>query len=179
MNKAAIIEISTVLYDTTQHPFWKRLPRLVKQQLMNKLHTNKYTNIHDPRLYQDLEKNWKKKQEDRKQDIVYSVKHDMKVECSICMETHNVDSKVTTLLCGHKFCTQCIFSHIERQLEYTSCPLCRACVFEVPTPSTQQPLAPNQKALTINEKKIFDKRQKRQVERYRKRQAKKNRKLEY
>jgi len=178
MNKAAINEISTVLYGTTQHPDWNRLPRLVKQQLMNKLHTNKYTNIHDPRLYQDLERNWKNKQENRKQDIVYSVKHDMKVECSICMETHNVDSKVTTLLCGHKFCTQCIFSHIERRLEHTSCPLCRACVFEVPTPTTQQPLAPKQKALRINEKKIFDKRQKRQAERYRKRQAKKNSNLE-
>ena len=178
MNKAAINEISTVLYGTTQHPDWNRLPRLVKQQLMNKLGANNYTNIHDPRLYQDLERNWKKKQENRKQDILFSVKHDMKIECSICMETHNVDSKVTTLLCGHKFCSQCIFSHIERQLERTSCPLCRGCVFKVPTPSHQQPLAPKQKALRINEKKIFDRRQKRQAERYRKRQAKKNIKLE-
>ena len=46
MNKAAINEISTVLYGTTQHPDWNILPRLVKQQLMNKLHPNKkhYTN---------------------------------------------------------------------------------------------------------------------------------------
>lgn len=56
------------------------------------------------------------------------------IECVECLETRQLDgkNKITTLLCGHHFCTACILKRIARQLSCCPVDTCRSCVFETP-----------------------------------------------
>jgi hypothetical protein len=44
--------------------------------------------------------------------------------CPICMETKQ-PSDICRLNCKHTFCHHCIFQYIERNQQYSTCPLCR------------------------------------------------------
>lgn len=46
------------------------------------------------------------------------------LNCCICMETKE-NSQICQLNCSHKFCSECIISHISRNRNYSCCPLCR------------------------------------------------------
>jgi hypothetical protein len=154
-------------------PQWKKLPRVVKQQLMQKLGAKNYNNIHDPRLYQDLDRVWKARKEVKETDIRDRAKLADKVECSICMETSDFGGKVTTLMCGHKFCTPCVLQHIQYSGSQCSCPLCRGSVFNY-----RVPIAPNRVETFITETEnhmvLERKREKRRFERWSKRQRIRN-----
>ena len=115
-------------------PKWTKMPRLVKHQLMKNLGEKNYNNIHDPRLYEDLDRIWNGIKEAKEKDIVDREKLAAKVECAVCLETYDGNDKVTTLMCGHKFCSKCIFQHIQRLEGNTCCPLCRRNVFHLDTP---------------------------------------------
>ena len=120
-------------------PQWKKMPRPVKQQLMKKLEEKKYNNIHDPRFYQELDRMWHARRRLKEKDIADSVKLATKVDCPICLETYDGADKVSTLMCGHKYCSKCLFEHIHRLHESACCPLCRRNVFmtapHTPTPN--------------------------------------------
>jgi len=150
-------------------PQWKKLPRPVKHQLMKELGEKNYNNIHDPRLYQDLECLWNARRKLKEQEIVDRSTLATKVECAVCLETYDgSNDKVTTLMCGHKFCSKCIFQHIYRLGENAACPLCRRNVFQLDTPPTTSSM----RLPTISELVLDRLRKKRQLERMRKRQRK-------
>jgi len=111
-------------------PQWKKLPRQVKDQLMKTLGEKNYNNIHDPRLYKELDRLWNSRKNLKEQEIIDRAKLSAKVECAICMETYDGDGKVTTLLCGHKFCSMCILQHM-RTTYRPQCPMCRRDVFDL------------------------------------------------
>ena len=76
MNKPMMINdvAGLLLNQTLSQPKWKKLPRPVKHKLMNILGAKHYTNIHDPRLYEDLEKAWMSNNETKELDIAKKVK---------------------------------------------------------------------------------------------------------
>lgn len=152
-------------------PQWKKLARPVKQQLMKKLGEKNYNNIHDPRLYQDLDRMWNARRKLKEQDIRDQAKQVAEVECAVCLETYDGGDKVTTLMCGHKFCSKCIFQHMHRLGEDAACPLCRRNVFQLDTPSSTSSMG----LATMSEDVLtsLDRlRKKRQFERMKKRQRK-------
>ena len=106
-----------------------------------------------------------------------------KVECAICYETYNLTERVTTLMCGHKFCTRCILQHMWMQGFNTQCPLCRATVFSLddePPTTTTQPTNSLQVLQSVSRSVTEDmvdgalerKREKRRLQRKMKRQRK-------
>ena len=167
-------------YGRDNVPQWKKLPRPVKHQLMTKIGGKTiYNNIHDPRLYQDLDRMWNSITKFKEQEIVDRTKLASKVECSICLETHDIDGKVTTILCGHKFCSSCILTHIYARGTETCCPMCRSSLFynnEVRTTwDDEEPHVHVSTPLTAEEV-TERKRKKRQDERRAKRERYRNRK---
>jgi hypothetical protein len=44
--------------------------------------------------------------------------------CCVCMELKET-SQICNLNCNHKFCGQCISTHIKRNIQEPCCPLCR------------------------------------------------------
>ena len=133
-----------LLYSSINEPDWTKLPRTVKHALC-KLTSKSYNNIHDPNFYTALHAMWNTnkniQEKEMRSDITPSF------ECSICLETVPLlptqlmgsegrdKIKVTTLMCGHHFCSQCIFKHIDCRMHTggnASCPMCRANVFEPP-----------------------------------------------
>ena len=154
-------------------PQWKKLPRPVKRELMNRLGEKNYNNIHDPRLYQDLDRLWNARRKLKEEDIVDRVKLEAKVECAVCLETYDGGDKVTTLMCGHKFCSKCILNHMHRLGEDAACPLCRRNVFDLDTPPTTSSTRGTLSEHVVRSEEILDRlRKKRQLERMRKRQRK-------
>jgi hypothetical protein len=158
-----------LLYNSNYQPQWTCLPRGMKHALC-KIMRKSYNNIHDPKFYTDLQSFWTNHNEYR----MSQVKTTEEVCCAVCLDTYKLDGKdkVTTLMCGHQFCSPCIFRHISGQIEMNSricapCPMCRANVFEPNTCLTriQEP--------TIVDIKIIEKRLLRQKERHRKRQRNK------
>jgi len=140
MNKPTMINdvAGLLLNPTLLQPNWKKLPRPIKHTLMNMLQAKHYyTNIHDPRLYEDLEKTWKTNIETKELHIAKKVKESLKVECSVCWDKYDIDGKVTTLLCGHRFCTRCVMNHLSTQQFNSCCPLCRSSVFVTPEPVSE------------------------------------------
>lgn len=148
-------------------PEWKKLPRSVKTKLLVSLGEKKYSNIHDPRFYQYLERRWQEEKQSQKLYIEVGVKQTSKFDCSICYETYTFDDKTTTLMCGHKFCTRCIMTNIHRCGSGSTCPLCRRNVFDL-----EQPELMNVGRLTEEEIGLERKRAKRRLERKTKRERK-------
>lgn len=52
------------------------------------------------------------------------------LNCCVCMETKE-NPQICQLNCQHKFCSECIFRHINRNRNYTECPLCRTQITSV------------------------------------------------
>jgi hypothetical protein len=169
-----------LLYNTIVEPTWTHLPRTLKHSLC-KLMRRSYNNIHDPMFYTALHTMWRvnrrKHEKDMRPNITPSV------ECSICLETvpllptesigivRRDKIRVTTLMCGHHFCSPCIFKHIDCRLQSRSnpsCPMCRANVFEPPVvPPTQLQNAIEEQSLNT---RVNEKRLRRQHQRWTKRQ---------
>lgn len=156
-------------------PQWKKLDRPVKQQLMKRLGEKNYNNIHDPRLYEDLDRLWNTRRLLKEQDIVDRSKLAKKVECAVCLETYDGDDKVTTLMCGHKFCSNCIFQHVHHLGEDAACPLCRRNVFDLDTPpTTSSTSVPTISEDVLTSVVLLDRlRKKRQLQRKNRRERKK------
>jgi len=112
-------------------PEWKKLPRSVKTELLVSLGEKNYSNIHDPRFYQELERRWQEDKQSHKLYIEVGAKQTSKFDCSICYETYTFDDNTTKLMCGHKFCTRCIMTNIHRCGSGSTCPLCRRNVFDL------------------------------------------------
>lgn len=157
-------------------PQWKKLGRPVKRELMNRLGEKNYNNIHDPRLYQDLDRRWNATRRLKEEDIVDKAKCATNVECAVCLETYDGHGKVTTLMCGHKFCSKCIFQHVNRLRENAACPLCRSNVFDLDTPPTTSLTSVSRISEDdLTPEVLLDRdrlRKKRQLERMKKRQRK-------
>jgi hypothetical protein len=145
-------------------PNWKKMSRPIKKELMKKLGEKNYNNIHDPRFYQDLQTNW----ETSKESFFNHAVEMNKVECSVCMETSDFGGKVTTLMCGHKFCTQCMLSHMLHSGVEACCPLCRGSVFNYSVPVENNTVERFIRD-TENNMALERKREKRRLERMRKR----------
>jgi hypothetical protein len=173
-----------LLYNTIVEPIWTHLPRTMKHSLC-KLMRRSYNNIHDPMFYTALHTMWRvnrrKHEKDMRADIAPMV------ECSICLETvpllptqsmgiaGKTKVNVTTLMCGHHFCSPCIFKHIDCRLQSgsnASCPMCRGNVFEPPVVVHTQ--LQNANAEQSQNARVREKRLRRQHERWTKRQRAKH-----
>lgn len=112
-----------LLYGSIVEPRWSSLPNQVKYELCKMSRTD-YKNIHDSAFYVNLGKTWGRIR------LQYSQDRCLAIECAICIDEHKLDGKdqVTTLMCGHSFCSSCIFRHIGSNNRPT-CPMCRQCVF--------------------------------------------------
>ena len=180
MNTKGVNEVAEFLlygYLCDSMPEWKKLPRAVKHKLMKKLGEKSYTNIHDPMLYEDLDRIWNARKNMKEDDIRDRANLSNKVECSVCLETYDGNDKVTTLMCGHKFCSNCIFQHIHRHRDDAKCPLCRRYVFQmdthvVPSWSGTGVFHEGEEDVELANLELDRKRVKRQYERKRRRERK-------
>ena len=137
---------------------------------MKKLGEEKYNKIHDPRFYRDLENISTKRQEMKVREIQDRVRLEYMVECPICLDTYEGDGKVTTLMCGHKFCTKCSLKHIQQNGSRVSCPMCRRSVFDTVSSIVEE------EPVGVAERLLEWKREKRRLERRNKRQRNKQNK---
>ena len=160
--------VSQTLLQFGAKPAWKLLCRPVKKLLLKQVGEKKYNNIHDPRFYQDLETQW---QSSRDFLIDVLLRQEEKVECAICMNTYKVTGKVTTLMCGHTFCTSCTLQHMYLHGNEAQCPLCRQHVYEFEL--DQEDSVTEE---TVEHMVLQRKREKRRLERMKKRQRKKENK---
>lgn len=147
-----------MLYRGMIEPDWESLPGVVKRELCRIVRWPYNILTHDPeRFYGHLHKVWRKANKEGKSSVE-------NVDCAVCLDTYKLDGKdkVTTLMCGHHFCSRCIFRHIESHRERSSCPLCRANVFQVP-----------ERVETENNEELETKRERRRLERWKKHQRKK------
>jgi hypothetical protein len=167
-----------LLYCSMIEPQWTKLPRTVKHALC-KLMRKSYNNIHDPNFYTALHTMWYTNR--MFQEKVMREHNTPRFDCSICFETVPLrpqgrhcegrdQIKVTTLMCGHNFCSQCIFKHIDCRIHTdgnTSCPMCRANVFKPPVivPGVQEDLEVTNKKRIRRQQERWTKRQRIKLER--------------
>ena len=150
----------TMLYETAIEPQWTKLPKPIKRQLSMLVGMSSNL-IHDPRFYETLHSVWSERR--KKQSPIT-------IDCAICLDTFNLDGKdkVTTLLCGHSFCTSCMLNHMNcYHLNGPSCPMCRSSIFDS--------LHSNISRSVTDDTEQNRKRLKRQRERWLRRQKKKQR----
>lgn len=158
-------EVATqLLYCTIEEPRWSSLPNQVKHELC-KISRTDYKNIHDNTFYVNLGKTWNRIR------AQHSMERCLTIECAICIDKHKLNGKdqVTTLMCGHSFCSSCIFRHIGTSNRPT-CPMCRQCVFTDHAARKREREVEQHKNELRNQQV---KRCKRQYERYMKHQKKK------
>ena len=170
-------EVATqLLYCSIVEPRWSSLPNQIKHELC-KMTLTHYKNIHDNALYVNLGEAWNRIR------LQCSRERCIAIECAICIDTHKLDGKdhVTTLMCGHSFCSSCIFRHIGTNNRPT-CPMCRQCVFTNHAAQKReretrlQEMEEEQRRTDLRSQEV--KRNKRQQERFVKHQKKKQRKAE-
>ena len=151
----------TLLYETAIEPLWTKLPKPIKRELSMLIGMSSNL-IHDPRFYETLHNVWS---DQRKNHSTITI------DCAICLDTFNLDGKdkVTTLLCGHSFCTSCMLNHMScYHLNGPSCPMCRSSIFDS--------LHSNRSSqVVLDDTEQNRKRLKRQRERWLRRQNKKQR----
>ncbi len=153
-----------LLYCSIMEPRWSRLPNQVKYELCKISHTD-YKNIHHRAFYDNLRKTWGLIRLQNSQDRCLAI------ECAICIDTHKLDGKdhVTTLMCGHSFCSSCIFRHIGTSNRPT-CPMCRQCVCtnhaaqKIERETRRQEMEKEQRRTDLRSQEV--KRNKRQQERF-------------
>ena len=110
-------------------PCWTGLPKTIKRALCTAISVP-YNKVHDPSFYNKLHQEWTRNKKNR--EMTRTTSQCISVECAICIDSYNLDGndKITTLLCGHHFCSQCIFKHIQTRGFQASCPMCRSNVFQ-------------------------------------------------
>ena len=112
-----------------REPHWNGLPKTIKRALCSAINVS-YNKIHDPSFYNKLHHEWTNNKKCRQ--VTQTTDQCASIECAICIESYQLDGKdkVTTLLCGHNFCSHCIFKHIQTRGFQASCPMCRYDVFQ-------------------------------------------------
>ena len=136
-----------LLYHSTIEPTWTQLPKPIKLALCKR--TNIHLRfIHDKLFQHTLHDIWNKNYKHHVHSITR--KNTIHLECSICLESRPIDgiNHTSTLLCGHHFCSQCIFKHIHTRGDNASCPMCRSHIF--PTTNTNTNTIPIQTQQTTN-----------------------------
>ena len=165
-----------LLYCSIIEPSWSSLPNQVKHELC-KLSCTDYKNIHGRAFYDNLRKTWERIRLQNAQDRCLAI------QCAICIDEHKLDGKdhVTTLMCGHSFCSSCIFRHIGTNNRPT-CPMCRQCVFTDHAAQKREretrlkEMEEEQRRNDLRNQEV--KRNKRRQERFAKHQKKKQKKAE-
>jgi len=171
----------TLLNSGEYEPQWTTLSKTIKRALCVETHIS-FSQIHRESFYKELHKIWtdNKKERDRIQAVqVHLLEIEnvpsscIDIECAICIDTYKLDGKdkVTTLLCGHHFCTKCIFKHIQTRGMGASCPMCRSSMYEEQyhMPSSNEEMILQQMRA---DQKRHDRRHTRWVKRERARRAK-------
>ena len=155
---------------SVEEPHWDRLPGVIKRELCI-LTKKSYNFVHDPKFYMTLTDIWEKNI-DKRTTVT-------QVECAVCLDTYKLDGKdqVTTLMCGHHFCSKCIFREMAGRLASRSvlnvcCPLCRANVFENPERRLAETNAIEQRRLEALEIKRINRRHERWKKRQRAKEGK-------
>jgi len=163
---------ANLLYSSASQPCWSGLPKPVKRELCKLIHTS-YQNIHDPKFYLELDAIWARN--NTVQDPNAMAMDVETIDCAICIDTYNLDGKdkVTTLMCGHHFCTSCIFRHIQSSRGPT-CPMCRRCVF---TDHLEEHRQHQERVSEYENRMAQEKRTRRKMERWGKHQKKKQERL--
>ena len=146
-----------LLYLSVKEPEWCTLHPQVKRELC-RLTRIPYNSINSDVFSKHNREIWKSRGGDKKAEVI---------ECPVCYDTFNLDGKdkVTTLMCGHSFCSKCIFRHMRTQhTASVCCPMCRTNVY-----NTEEARPPG---IAIPGGRIVprDKRLSRQKERWNKRQ---------
>ena len=98
-------------------------------------------------------------------------KNTIHLECTICLESRPIDgaNHTSTLLCGHHFCSQCIFKHIHTRGDNASCPMCRSHIFHttntipIQTQQTTNPIIPNNRIQIRRQHERWTKRQRKRL----------------
>ena len=117
-----------LLYHSTIEPTWTQLPKPIKLALCKRANIH-LRFIHDKLFQHTLHDIWNKNYKHHVHSITR--KNTIHLECSICLESRPIDgiNHTSTLLCGHHFCSQCIFKHIHTRGDNASCPMCRSHIF--------------------------------------------------
>ena len=160
----------TLLYGSTVEPVWTKLPSTVKHALFRTIRA-KHTNIHSPAFYEALRAIWKNNK------VLSDAKNIATIDCAICLDPYKLDGKdkITTMMCGHKFCSDCIFKDIARSLHRNllpRCPLCRQDVLPTSLPETRT----TANGVDIEAQRIEQRRQRRRDERRAKHQHRREQK---
>ena len=158
--------VNALLYHSTTEPTWTQLHKPIKQALCKRAHIH-LRFIHDKLFQQTLHDIWNKNYKRHINSI--KQKNTIHLECSICLESRPIDgiNHTSTLLCGHHFCSQCIFKHIHTRGDNASCPMCRSQIFHTTTPiQTQQttnPIPPNNHIRLRRQHERWTKRQRKRL----------------
>ena len=157
--------LASSLLNQHKEPTWTLLTRPVKRALCQSLHLP-YSKIYDLEFYNILHAKW----EYNMNKLVTPINT---FDCAICLEQFKFDGNQSTtkLVCGHQFCSDCIFRNIKSEISrgYSAdscCPLCRADVF----PGADVLHRP---AAVLPEPTVTDVQTKRRLQRYLKRRLKK------
>ena len=159
--------VDTLLHYSNVEPDWHKLSRPIKRRLLRRIGSPDSIDTRSPIFYKKLATIWNDMNKKRKDEGIKIITEEHSIECAICMETYNLDDKTTSLLCGHKFCTTCVFKYIKAHGINTACPLCRANVFECSHADTSQY---NRETQEEESETLNRKREKRKLERRAKRE---------
>lgn len=146
-------------------PCWTTFPKTIKRALCKRAFLS-FDSVHTKNFSERLHDIWSRMRNYRLQKDAES----SKIECAICMKSYslNSDDKVTTLLCGHQFCSSCIFQHIYTRGFTSACPMCRRMILQQDDPQHEE-----EKEEDEEEERIDPKILRRRLERFKKRQNKK------
>jgi|UniRef100_A0A6C0JBW7 hypothetical protein len=132
--------VATALLNAMDEPRWTRLSKSTKRALCGRVNlpTDK---IHCQTFYKKLHQTWSDNT-NTKTDISKidpEPEHRCNtpnsidsIECPVCIDSYKLDGKdkVTTLLCGHRFCTVCVLKHLYTRGKEASCPMCRSPIIQ-------------------------------------------------
>ena len=120
------------LLSVDNEPHWTRLSKPIKRVLCTLVDVP-IGKIHCQTFYKKLHETWLDNTAVKSTTEEHNCSTTTSVECAICIETYQLggSDKITTLLCGHHFCTDCIFKHIKtRGRDNVCCPMCRSNIFD-------------------------------------------------
>lgn len=124
------------LLNSEVEPQWTKLSKPIKRALCTLVNVT-IDKMHCQTFYKKLRHEWLITSTERNKTPT-TAEHicitPINVECAICISTYQLDGKdkVTTLLCGHHFCTDCIFKHINVRGSQACCPMCRSAILPEP-----------------------------------------------
>jgi len=159
--------VNSLLFYTKVEPEWKQMSRIIKLTLAEKLHIG-VGNIHKPVFYERVHKHW------LKYIAIDAKKEEETFDCAICYETYSLSKdKTTTLNCGHRFCSDCIFKHL---CHNNGCPMCRQNAFTSAAVAEAEPTTSSSSSSSdlLVDEKVERIRQKRRLQRALRRTRQKN-----